>query len=135
MKRRCWPTPQEIADAIAATLKPEIFQAEYATVFEGTDAWKALPVPAAEGGRFAWSETSTYVAEPPFFTGMGKSPGDLEDIIGARVLAWLGDTVTTDHISPAGAIPKDGPAGRWLQEHGVNRWISTRLDRDVGTTR
>jgi aconitate hydratase len=94
-----------------------MFQKEYASVFEGEPAWKALPVP--EGTRFAWDADSTYVASPPFFDGLTRSPGALSDISQARVLAWLGDSVTTDHISPAGAIPKDSPAGRWLIEHGV----------------
>jgi len=113
-----------------------MFTEEYGSVFEGTDAWKALPVPGAEGGRFAWDATSTYVANPPFLTDLPTAPAPLADVANARVLAWLGDSVTTDHISPAGAIPKDGPAGRWLIEHGVqpvdfNTFGSRRGHHDV----
>jgi aconitate hydratase len=114
-----WPTPQEINKAVANALKPEMFRREYASVFEGDEAWKQLPIPEAAGGRFAWDPRSTYVAEPPYFQDLPKTPPALRDIAGARVLAWLGDSVTTDHISPAGAIPKDSPAGRWLVERGV----------------
>jgi len=117
--RDLWPTPSDITETMAAALTPEMFTEEYASVFEGTEAWKQLPVPAADGGRFAWDPKSTYVANPPFFQDLPKTPAPLSDITGAHVLAWLGDSVTTDHISPAGAIPKDGPAGRWLIEHDV----------------
>ncbi len=117
--RDIWPTPKELADAMAASLKPELFQAKYASVFEGDDVWQALPVP--EGSRYAWDPTSTYVAEPPFFQKLATEPGPLADIQGARVLAALGDSVTTDHISPAGSIPKNGPAARYLLEHGVQQ--------------
>jgi aconitate hydratase len=95
-----------------------MFRQSYAEVFEGDERWKTLPVPA--GDRFAWDdEHSTYVHKPPFFDGMAAEPTALRDIDGARVLAVLGDSVTTDHISPAGSIQKDSPAGRWLIEHGV----------------
>ncbi|MCH7684697.1 MAG: aconitate hydratase AcnA, partial [Gemmatimonadetes bacterium] len=114
-----WPRSEEIAQAVSESLKPEMFKRQYADVFTGTDAWKKLPTPKAEGGRYAWDPESTYVAEPPFFTNLADEPAPLADIEGARVLAFLGDTVTTDHISPAGAIPKDGPAGRWLIDRGV----------------
>jgi aconitate hydratase len=114
-----WPSPQEIKDAVSKALSPEMFTKEYAEVFEGDETWKSLPVPEAAGGRFAWDEKSTYIANPPFFHGMSLEPGELTNIEGARVLAWLGDSVTTDHISPAGAIPKDSPAGKWLMAHGV----------------
>jgi len=114
-----WPTPKEINQAVTKALKPEMFRKEYASVFEGDETWKQLPIPAAAGGRFAWDATSTYVAEPPYFQDLPKTPPALADVTGARVLAWLGDSVTTDHISPAGAIPKDSPAGRWLMEHAV----------------
>ena len=114
-----WPTPEDIEAAVAEALKPEMFKEQYRTVFEGTDAWKQLPVPAGEGGRYSWDSTSTYVTEPPFFAELGNEPPPIQDVDGAHVLALLGDTVTTDHISPAGAIPKDSPAGRWLVEHGV----------------
>jgi len=119
MLKDIWPSPAKIRDAMASALKPHMFREEYASVFEGDEAWKKLPVPEAQGGRFAWSPTSTYVAEPPYFTDLPRTPGALSDITGARVLAWLGDSVTTDHISPAGAIPKDSPAGKWLMEHQV----------------
>jgi len=114
-----WPTADEVTQTMNAALTPEMFTEEYSSVFEGTDAWKALPVPSAKGGRFAWDAQSTYVANPPFFTDLPTVPAPLTDIPNAHVLAWLGDSVTTDHISPAGAIPKDGPAGRWLIERGV----------------
>ena len=114
-----WPTAAEVDEAVAQSLTPEMFTQEYAGVFEGTDAWKRLPIPSAEGGRFAWDQGSTYIANPPFFADLPVTPRPLRDITNARVLAWFGDSVTTDHISPAGAIPKDGPAGRWLVEQGV----------------
>jgi aconitate hydratase len=134
--RDIWPSPEEVREAVTQALTPAMFTEEYASVFEGTDAWKALPVPAAEGGRFAWDAASTYVANPPFLANLPTAPAPLTDIADARVLAWLGDSVTTDHISPAGAIPKDGPAGRWLIEHGVqpvdfNTFGSRRGHHDV----
>ena len=112
-----WPAPEEIRDAIAGAIDGELFRATYASVFEGDERWRALPVPA--GDRYAWDAASTYVADPPFFAGMGLEPAPVADIEGARVLAWLGDSVTTDHISPAGSIPAWSPAGQWLQERGV----------------
>jgi aconitate hydratase len=114
-----WPTPAEIRDAMAAALKPELFRERYASVFEGDATWKALSVP--EGSRFAWDTASTYVQEPPFFVDLPPEPPPLRDISGARVLAVLADSVTTDHISPAGSIPKNGPAARYLREHGVEQ--------------
>jgi aconitate hydratase len=114
-----WPSAKEITDTMTAALTPQMFTKQYASVFEGTAAWQALPVPSAAGGRFAWDPGSTYVANPPFFESLRPVPAALTDIERARVLAWLGDSVTTDHISPAGSIPKDGPAGRWLIERGV----------------
>jgi aconitate hydratase A / 2-methylisocitrate dehydratase len=112
-----WPSSDEIRQVIGSAIDPELFRRTYAVVFEGDERWRALPIP--EGDRYAWDGTSTYVAKPPFFEGM--TPGDREigDITGARVLAVLGDSVTTDHISPAGSIPPWSPAGQWLQEHGV----------------
>ncbi|MBI4502312.1 MAG: aconitate hydratase, partial [Gemmatimonadetes bacterium] len=115
--RDIWPTAGEIDQVMRKAVTPEMFRKEYASVFEGEETWKQLPVP--EGTRFAWDPASTYVANPPFFTEISVEPRPLSDIAGARVLAWLGDSVTTDHISPAGAIPKDSPAGRWLIDHGV----------------
>jgi len=118
--RDLWPTPKEVRQAVERALTPEMFEKEYGTVFEGDELWRSLPVPEAAGGRFAWDDDSTYIADPPFFEGMAMEPAPVPDIEGARVLAWLGDSVTTDHISPAGAIPKDSPAGRWLRERGVD---------------
>jgi len=112
-----WPTAEEIREAIAGAIDGELFRTTYASVFEGDERWRALPIP--DGDRYAWDPASTYVALPPFFAGMGMEPAPVTDIVGARVLAWLGDSVTTDHISPAGSIPAWSPAGGWLQEHGV----------------
>ncbi len=114
-----WPSMEEIQRTMAASLKPELFKEKYASVFDGDDEWRALAVP--EGDRFAWSPDSTYVREPPFFQNLSPGAGELADITGARVLASLGDSVTTDHISPAGSIPKSGPAARYLLEHGVQQ--------------
>ncbi|UCF41114.1 MAG: aconitate hydratase AcnA [Gemmatimonadota bacterium] len=114
-----WPSPAEVKQAVTDSLAPEMFVREYASVFDGDAAWQALPVPKAAGGRYAWDAGSTYIADPPFFAGMKARPAPIGNVKGARLLAWLGDSVTTDHISPAGAIPKDSPAGRWLVEHGV----------------
>src|ERR1043166_7037853 len=104
---------------MAAALKPELFKERYASVFDGDQEWRELAVP--EGDRYAWDSKSTYIQEPPFFRGLGPEPAPPGDIIGARVLASLGDSVTTDHISPAGAIPKNGPAARYLREQGVEQ--------------
>jgi aconitate hydratase len=112
-----WPEPDEIRSVIADSISPELFQRTYASVFDGDDRWRALPIPA--GDRFAWDPASTYVARPPFLDGLTLEPGPLSDLAGGRVLAVLGDSVTTDHISPAGSIAAASPAGRWLQEHGV----------------
>jgi aconitate hydratase A / 2-methylisocitrate dehydratase len=117
--RDIWPTAREVADAMARSLKPALFRERYASVFEGDEVWRQLAVP--EGSRYAWDPGSTYVAEPPFFQNLGAEPGPFKDITGARVLAALADSVTTDHISPAGAIPKNGPAARYLNEHGVKQ--------------
>jgi aconitate hydratase len=117
--RDIWPSPDEIKQAVTQSLDPEMFVREYASVFDGDAAWQSLPVPKAAGGRYAWDADSTYIADPPFFVGMRARPAPVENVNTARVLAWLGDSVTTDHISPAGAIPKDSPAGRWLVDHGV----------------
>jgi aconitate hydratase len=112
-----WPTPAEVDAVVAEQVRSEIFTREYASVFDGDDQWRSLPVP--EGGRYAWDPASTYVARPPFFEGLGAEPPPLTDIVDARVLAWLGDSVTTDHISPAGSIPSSSPAGEWLISRGV----------------
>jgi aconitate hydratase len=117
--REIWPTAAEIRETMSASLKPEMFAEQYASVFDGDEQWRALAV--ASGDRFAWAPDSTYVREPPFFVDLPPKPGALSDITGARVLVSLGDSVTTDHISPAGAIPKNGPAARYLVEHGVQQ--------------
>ena len=113
-----WPTPREIRDTVATSLKPEMYRKRYAGVFDGDEHWQALPLPE-EGNLYDWDADSTYIRNPPFFQGMSAEPPPLEDVRGARALALLGQTVTTDHISPAGAIPRDEPAGRYLQERGV----------------
>jgi aconitate hydratase len=112
-----WPSAEEISDAIGEAVTPELFRSTYASVFEGDDRWRALPVP--EGDRYAWDPDSNYIAAPPFFAGLTPEPAPIAGISGARVLAVLGDSVTTDHISPAGVIPPWSPAGQWLQEQGV----------------
>jgi aconitate hydratase len=117
--RDIWPSAQEISDTIAASVRAEHFSQTYADVFTGDATWRELPVP--EGELFAWDPRSTYVRQPPYFEGMAHEPGTVEDIDGARCLVWLGDSVTTDHISPAGAIRPDSPAGRYLVDHGVER--------------
>ncbi len=112
-----WPTPEEIREQIRKSVKSDMFKKEYGQVFEGDERWKEMPTP--EGELFAWDPNSTYVREAPYFEGMAKTPSKPKDITGARVLAVLGDSITTDHISPAGSIEKDGPAARYLTEHGV----------------
>jgi aconitate hydratase len=114
-----WPTPQEIQDVIATAISSDMFTADYADVFAGDERWRSLPTPT--GKVFEWDAESTYVRKPPYFDGMGTDPSPVTDIDGARVLALLGDSVTTDHISPAGSIKQDSPAGRYLTEHGVAR--------------
>lgn len=117
--RDIWPTSKEITDTIAASVHGEMFRSTYADVFTGDEQWRSLPVP--EGERFAWEPDSTYVRQPPYFEGMSLEIAPVEDIAGARCLVMLGDSVTTDHISPAGAIKLDSPAGEYLREHGVER--------------
>ena len=114
-----WPSAAEVRDTMAQSLKAELFERRYGQVFEGDETWKALSVPT--GSRYAWDPDSTYVQEPPFFTDLPAEPAPLRDITGARVLAMLGDSVTTDHISPAGSIPKNGPAAAYLRQHGVEQ--------------
>lgn len=113
-----WPSPGEVRDTVTASLRPRMYRQRYARVFDGDKHWKALPLPE-EGSLYEWDPDSTYIRNPPFFEGMTSEPPPPEDVTGARVLALLGQTVTTDHISPAGAIPRDEPAGRYLQDHGV----------------
>ncbi len=115
--RDIWPTEREIAQTIEAAVQSDMFRRSYAEVFTGDEHWNGLEVPAGE--RFAWEERSTYARLPPYFEGMPAEPAPVQDVRGARVLALLGDSVTTDHISPAGSIKRDGPAGLYLQEQGV----------------
>ena len=117
-----WPSPAEIRDTVAAALKPELYKNRYAEVFEGDEYWQALPLPDDEDGLYDWDPESTYIRNPPFFKGMTLDEPTLANITGARVLGIFGNTTTTDHISPAGAIPKDQPAGLYLQERGVKPW-------------
>jgi aconitate hydratase len=115
--RDIWPTPQEVEATVRAALSSEMYRRQYAEVFRGDAQWQQLPVP--EGDLYAWEEKSTYIKRPPFFEAMPLAPVPLEDIRNARVLARLGDSVTTDHISPAGSIPPDSPAGKYLIARGV----------------
>jgi len=129
-----WPTQKEIRDTIAGAVRAEQFASSYAEVLTGDERWAKLQAPSDQ--RFAWDEDSTYVKNPPYFEGMGKTPEAITDIKGARVLALLGDSVTTDHISPAGAIKADSPAGHYLVEHGVkpadfNSYGSRRGNHEV----
>ena len=114
-----WPSAIEIEQVIASSISSEMFTKDYASVFEGDHRWKSLPTPT--GKTFDWDPKSTYVRKPPYFDGMPREPRPVTDIDGARVLARLGDSVTTDHISPAGSIKPDSPAGKYLQENGVSR--------------
>jgi aconitate hydratase len=114
-----WPTEQEVEEVVASAIGQEMFGQSYADVFAGDAQWNALSIPT--GDTFEWDPQSTYVRKPPYFEGMTQEPAPVTDISGARVLAKLGDSVTTDHISPAGAIKADTPAGRYLTEHGVER--------------
>jgi aconitate hydratase len=113
-----WPTQQEIQEVISQSVLPEMFAERYADVFSGTPAWQGIQ--ASESELFDWDPDSTYIQEPPFFLDLSREPGSIQDIHGARPLAILGDSITTDHISPAGAIPANGPAGKYLTERGVS---------------
>ena len=114
-----WPSPEDVEATIGASLSRELFEKDYADVFAGDERWQGLETP--EGDTFAWESDSTYVRKPPYFEGMGMTPAPVADIAGARVLAKLGDSVTTDHISPAGSIKADSPAGVYLTEHGIDK--------------
>ncbi len=114
-----WPSPAEVAEVVLRAVSADVFKRNYASVFDGDDRWRGLPVPA--GDRYAWNPSSTYVARPPFFDGISGGPADPTDISGARALAVLGDSVTTDHISPAGSIARTSPAGEWLVANGVEQ--------------
>jgi aconitate hydratase len=129
-----WPSPAEIEQVIGEAITSEMFSKDYADVFAGDQRWQELPTP--EGDIFAWDPGSTYVRKPPYFDGMPEEPEPVTDIEGARVLLKLGDSVTTDHISPAGAIKKDSPAGKYLSDHGVehrdfNSYGSRRGNHEV----
>src|SRR3954465_4960724 len=115
--RDLWPSEQEVAETVESAVRSDMFRSSYGEVFAGDERWNSLDIPT--GDRFAWPEESPYVRRPPYFEGMPAEPEPLSDVSGARVLAKLGDSVTTDHISPAGSIKKDGPAGAYLIEHGV----------------
>jgi aconitate hydratase len=132
--RDIWPGEREVADTIEQAVQSDMFRKSYGEVFEGDERWNTLEVPT--GDRFAWAEDSTYVRLPPYFQDMPAEPEPVRDIEGARVLALLGDSVTTDHISPAGSIKRDGPAGKYLQEQGVaprdfNSYGSRRGNHEV----
>ncbi len=132
--RDIWPSEREVADTIGEAVRADMFRRSYGEVFEGDERWNGLEVP--EGERFAWAEGSTYVQRPPYFDGMPAEPEAVSDVSDARVLALLGDSVTTDHISPAGSIKRDGPAGIYLQEQGVeprdfNSYGSRRGNHEV----
>ncbi len=132
--RDIWPTDAEVSEVIAQAIDEDMFARRYADVFAGDRTWQNLPTPV--GSQFAWDPDSTYVRKPPYFDGMSSVPAPVRDVQGARVLARLGDSVTTDHISPAGAIKADSPAGRYLSEHGValkdfNSYGSRRGNHEV----
>jgi aconitate hydratase len=129
-----WPTEDDVKNAIASSVDPAMFREEYATVFAGDERWQNLPIP--EGNLYEWNKESTYVQEPPFFTHLEAEPQPVQNIAGARVLALLGDSVTTDHISPAGSIAKASPAGQYLQNYDVqvkdfNSYGSRRGNHEV----
>ena len=117
--RDLWPTNEEVTRVVNASMDPDAYRERYGSIFEGDARWKGLPVP--EGDLYEWDPESTYITEPPFVQGIGPEPEPVGDIRGARVLVSVGETVTTDHISPAGSIPADSPAGRWLQDRGVSK--------------
>jgi aconitate hydratase len=115
--RELWPTEREIQETMLQAVTAEMFRTQYADVFSGDERWRTLQVPT--GDRFVWDPDSTYIRKPTFFEGLATQPAPLQDIVNARVLALLGDSITTDHISPAGSIKKDSPAGQYLIAHGV----------------
>ncbi len=129
-----WPTANEVAQTIEEAVQSDMFRKSYEEVFDGDERWNSLQVPTGE--LFAWEEQSTYVRQPPFFQNLPADPEPISDIDNARVLAVLGDSVTTDHISPAGSIKRDGPAGKYLIEHDVqpkdfNSYGSRRGNHEV----
>jgi aconitate hydratase len=117
--RDIWPSQEEVAQAMDRALRPEMFRESYANIWDGNPTWNAIPV--AGGALYAWRTDSTYIQEPPFFIDLAPDPQPIGEICGARLLALLGDSITTDHISPAGSIPEESPAGRYLIEHGVTK--------------
>jgi aconitate hydratase len=117
--RDIWPNPTEVQQVMDASIDQDMFTKSYATIFDGDERWQSLPTPT--GSTFEWSDESTYVRKPPYFEGMKAQPEPVADIEGARVLLKLGDSVTTDHISPAGSFKSDTPAGQYLLSHGVER--------------
>jgi len=132
--KELWPSEKELDEAMQKAMAPEMFRDAYAGVFEGDERWRSLKVPAGE--TFTWQPDSTYVRHPPYFENMPLTPPGVEDIHAARVLLKLGDSITTDHISPAGSIKKDSPAGKYLLEHGVksgdfNSYGSRRGNHEV----
>src|SRR6202030_4339831 len=129
-----WPTQREVEEAVEHSVTAEMFSKTYAEVFQGDERWRGLAIP--KGQTYVWERDSTYIRRAPYFEGMNIEPSPVEEIHNARVLAVLGDSVTTDHISPAGSIKKDGPAGKYLQEHGVkpadfNSYGSRRGNHEV----
>jgi len=134
--RDIWPTDHEISEVVGEAIQASMFAKDYADVFAGDERWQSLPMGESGTDAFSWEDESTYVRRPPYFDGMDREPQPPTDIEGARVLALLGDSVTTDHISPAGAIKRDSPAGRYLAEHGVeardfNSYGSRRGNHEV----
>jgi len=132
--RDIWPSAKEVDDLVRSSIKSAMFHKEYGEVFTGDARWRGLPVPA--GDRFAWEPASTYIRKAPYFDGMPRTPAPVSDIRAARVLCLLGDSITTDHISPAGSIRKTSPAGKYLVEHGVepldfNSYGSRRGNHEV----
>ena len=132
--RDIWPSQKEVADAVAASIDSEMFRQQYSTVSDGDANWQNLKFPS--GDTYGWEADSTYIRKAPYFDGMPATPANVEDIKDARALAWLGDSVTTDHISPAGSIKQNGPAGKYLTEHGVkpfefNSYGSRRGNHEV----
>jgi aconitate hydratase len=132
--RDIWPTAREVQEFIAGNVTADMFSKTYADVFHGDERWRGIAVPATK--TYAWDVASTYIQNPPYFAGMDRRPPGLPQVRGARCLALFGDSITTDHISPAGAIKKDSPAGRYLQDHGVapadfNSYGSRRGNHEV----
>jgi aconitate hydratase len=114
-----WPSPEDVQSVVEDSLQTEMFSRTYGSVFDGDERWTGLEIPS--GDLYAWDDRSTYVRRPPYFDDMPREPGTVEDVLGARCLVMVGDSVTTDHISPAGAIRPDSPAGKYLIGHGVER--------------